>query len=824
MLCCFVAGTLFFAGSPTARAAADPTADAIKVITEMMQDTCKKQDPLLGALVADGKLDDGQLQLQGYVARAEQADALRKAADKILAAKADWKKLFPRGASAAGLKPWQSLVREIQRAFAENTRPNRQERYILRQTRLDAIAFDNGSGILNLEGACIFLGAAPPALRSGEAASTADAVKGDPGVVIVNTIQDLRSVKELHLKSINYAKIALLKGADHPVLALQKKLIVDQKLDEVLLRVQYDADGTLQVEGIVGEEKTLEAIDRFFKDQPASYPYFRPEKEPKAPRWSRSGTRTIAWPLRVSVLQGVLAEDDDPLLRQTRLDRIYFLYGEEGRLSLRFEGICLNEKVKAKGENALLRRLEKEADTRWPELKSALGAVLNFIGIVYAEQPRLTRLQEEIAADVLLDGVRIDDDAYFDKTGALRLRGLWLGRNQENELRKLVTRHLQERPGRLLARGLVLAKPDFRPSGTDTVLDGLRQWVAENRALEDTWIERLFFNGNARLELAGTVTSPESSRVRDQLVALLGAARIPGSPPDPSMKLLKQQPTGFADKLRSRLVPEEPQWDGVLIERGYYNPEGEYLVSGLLDDLRQEQALQGLLGRMQRDHEWQSLSGKGWNLKALRVVPLQPMLARLERVLPADATFDGIQLEQRAYHNPQKELVLTCNVVGSGLGSEPAKLVQKLLQTHPEWKARAAAGVVLQPRSVQIPNEEMAEQLYYKAIKDIRNGDHTSARGRLKAVLLHNPRDSAAWFLSALCNMDRQDEELAERDLLRMLELEEGYTGARIARTRFEKLENVQGMERDRVARLQGRVEVLRARGRPALSLAAASR
>jgi hypothetical protein len=72
----------------------------------------------------------------------------------------------------------------------------------------------------------------------------------------------------------------------------------------------------------------------------------------------------------------------------------------------------------------------------------------------------------------------------------------------------------------------------------------------------------------------------------------------------------------------------------------------------------------------------------------------------------------------------------------------------------------------------------------------------------LDAALLQNPDDSTAWFLRAFCYLILQDEVRMERDLRRMLEIEEDRAGGGGTQTslRLQRIEPLQGEARRRLA------------------------
>lgn len=783
--------------------AAEATA---KEIVKALQEASKTMQDLGGAMILEGKPDKEQLQLQGFVTGEEQAAAVLKQAEKLMAEKPAWKKVFPKGVSAAGLQP---LCAELQRLFAENQRANRPERDLLRQARLDAVAYDKANNTLIFQGECIYLGTPAPELRSGAPAPAPPGGAAVPPVPFLDrAIREHAAIKQFNME-VNVEKVVVLTGTNNPLLALQQKLTEGLKLDEVLVTARYDRDGVLQLEGVVGSEDYLKRIDEFFEGKSGPVRGLRPKGMPKNPRWSRAQVRAVKWPLSLTKVQAMMAADSELLVRQTRLDRVFFAYSPTGQVQLRYEGICCSPDF-PKEAGKLTGRFRKEENRLWPELETHIQSLPDLSAILPVGQPDSSGLPEQIAESKTLDGVRLDGGAYFDAEGALCLQGLWLGLPQAKELTALAHKVLKDKKSNSLARGLSLK--DLKPSRTNELLGRLRQWTAENR--EDCWLERLLFRG-PHLELRGTVLSADAKEVEKQFVRMHKGHAAPLSPPRVAFK---EVPAGFSERIRAQLATGGTQGDGILLDRCYYDQEGEFLISGLLDNAKQKALVDTVLEQMVSQGQWSSSSGKGWTAKDLRVVELQPMLTRLLRVLPAYSALDGVQLDRRAYHNDRKQLVLTCRVIGQKPNQVAEKQVQDLLLAHPVWKARAAAGVVLETLKRQDADRVRAAGAIMQAMRHVREGDRESCAHQLLVARLHNPEDSTAWFLSAYCHLALGEQLLAERDLRRVATHEKDARGGQSI-TRRRRLEWMQGAERQRLEELLMKVTVDMAKGKPPLSL-----
>jgi hypothetical protein len=83
--------------------------------------------------------------------------------------------------------------------------------------------------------------------------------------------------------------------------------------------------------------------------------------------------------------------------------------------------------------------------------------------------------------------------------------------------------------------------------------------------------------------------------------------------------------------------------------------------------------------------------------------------------------------------------------------------------------------------------------------------------------ILHNPYDSTAWYLRALCYLSLGNERLAARDIRRMQEIETEQSDAKVLR--MTKLELVQGKLRVLTNEFAAHVAVMDLSGPPKMLL-----
>jgi hypothetical protein len=295
------------------------------------------------------------------------------------------------------------------------------------------------------------------------------------------------------------------------------------------------------------------------------------------------------------------------------------------------------------------------------------------------------------------------------------------------------------------------------------------------------------------------------------------------------------------------------EWDGIMLRRGYFEPSSGVLVlEGLSDSAKQRGEFEKVVAAFVEDE------GKFARVfdRAPRFDfpehPLEPMLVRLRRVIPAYSELDGLTLEG-ASHDVENRLVLRFSFVGRRVAKAADGTLLTLLQEDKRYEVRvrkenldarppqdeeappSAVRLLLvdqQPASVTLSERYVRESIetLRKAYVDVR--DDGSCRGedlpkmdaaqvreyrlnlvarampKLDAALLHNPRDSTAWYLRSICFLATNDSILVRRDLRRMVRIERSIQDGRSRRVeRLELLEHLQGDFRRQLARWRKQVE-----------------
>jgi hypothetical protein len=892
------------AATSAAEAKEDGAEPSAKQFLDELRRACTKQ-PLRGVLLLEPKapaVDNGQLRLQGYFDRKAQVTELEKEARKILDRVPNWSKHFPRGVSVEGLNylPIRTYLKDIQQRFATNTEEALKERLALRETRVDDVYYDAAGGKVRLSftGVCVYPWAVD---KKREYQKLVEQFLKK----LIDEVYLIPELKDQVKPDVSAAGIKLWPG--RLLQELQELAVAELHLDEVLLQeLRYDEDGVLHVQGIVGAKGRISDLTQLLRKKLADDECcVRPADGLTNSSGLRPDLTPVDWGIRTKQLQERLSKEPKELFRQTRLDRAYFAYTEAGARELRFEGVSchvemaeqeeVDDKGKLRARGELRDFLEKVCQQLWaPGVREAIRAAGTVRGIQYTPQPG-PGLQNELRNFPALDGICLSNTAFFDGEGRLAFQGGWRDSpEQADAFKTFVKQTLKGKAARLLAKAPSLDHMTKVP--TREILLGLRNWAAANRDLEDVWLDRLYFDVEGKLHLTGFCSHPrDEDVVKARLAVELKASNYHqafrqamggGTKSTDSVDLDKpdkdKPPRGIAQYLREKVVsPDEPRWDGVLIERGYYDPRGVYVLVGLVDRPSQITALESVLNDLAGKEVWRARLKNKWNLdrvdvrlaglqetlsnvleeqggkedlqdrlknnwnvkKQLEVVPLRPMLAALSAVMPDYSELDGLKLE-RAYHNARKELVFTGIAVGGPPGAAAKDLLKRLLIADPRWKRRAESGVVFQleerPRSEKAAElaVEKAIDLLTKSLPESPPGhDPRCATPRrnqraaaalsesvadtciayLDTALLHNPKDGIAWYLRAMCLFAKDDRKLAARDLRRMAALEDQDGSPR--EVFFRRLEPIQGELRSAVTQFADHVTILQAGGHTRLML-----
>ena len=330
----------------------------------------------------------------------------------------------------------------------------------------------------------------------------------------------------------------------------------------------------------------------------------------------------------------------------------------------------------------------------------------------------------------------------------------------------------------------------MRGVSTASMLKELRTWSSQN--LDEVWLERLHFSSKGRLRLEGMgIAAPDELKCRTRALELLVrhplANHLPvGDPLETAVRVV--QPSLTAD-LR-KLVIEAPDLRGLSIQRGYYDADGLFLVSGVQDKDGQVGLLTKRVNDLPADSEIRLRLPAGLKTDRFAVVLLAQLVTCLNDVMPAFEACDGIRLTE-AYHDEQNRLAFRgTRVFPNVKAAENAVL--ELLKADPEWGIRVGGGVSLTGLT-PIPQHARDEIKSRRAdiFGLVRDKKYADAQRQLTEIIQQNPDDSLAWYLRGLCLESDGQLELARRDYLRVVILDRGNPAHAGGRSR--SLEGLQG-------------------------------
>lgn len=636
-----------------------------------------------------------------------------------------------------------------------------------------------------------------------------------------------------------------------PIYALQAQAVT-RNLDGLLFaNGRYDAKGGFYLAIVTGAEGQREEAKKIVDALPMPAGVLRGMDQPAL------DFTAVDWADFLNELQRWMARSSDSLLRKSRIDRGFFSYPASKvgpDLNLAMLGIYPNKDAY---RVRLSQRLEPFARIALADqLRAGPIAIVPLVQNV--DNPALT-VQAKVHEQMILDGVRLDD-ASFDSDKKLVLHGIWTGKEQQAPLEKLIRETLTPAHPALKHGINWNSLQVFDIAG---LLLGMRTWIAEQDAIDELWLERIFFDGKGQVRVAGFFT-----RVQDRDRALPTLTRtlpifeskklpsIDGDVPEkklpPKVDEKKAVPVVFLQEpkedgpfkldqlknigqhLRDNL-PKSFKCDGLRIDRCFYDPNGVFHIEGLADHPSQTLELRGFLDGPDVPFDRKRQLGKGWTEGRQTVIPLFPMMVSLRENLPSLPEFDGLTLT-RAYHDPKNRLVLSGNAIGDPDAKQLAETLKRLLDTHPRWQMRSATGVVVEITDKRPADRALAQRLTMRALHLLQvnigearvepayptplgwwshawpfdeklprvrptDDDYERALQSLDAALLHNPNSSLAWYLRGYCLQTKNRSDLSLRDFRRMAAME--IEDKELRHNRILDLELVQGKLRQSAYRIE---------------------
>ncbi|QJW96778.1 hypothetical protein [Frigoriglobus tundricola] len=560
-----------------------------------------------------------------------------------------------------------------------------------------------------------------------------------------------------------------------------------------------------------------------------------------------------AWPLAASEIQKLLAGSKDVATQRLRADRAHFVYdGAEAKFVV--TGARLGEdRLEEDPILDAIRRL-------WPDVLGGTKPVRIGLAFPAGVDDPAKDFRAAVAARPALDGVRVDPGAVFGPAGEFMPAGLQPGLTaaQKKDLNDAFQAVLKTR----IARGDAAAdryklltvspvSPDrMKVVPVNALKDELRKWAVRTR--DDVRLSRLYFSDDPAalaqkhyavakdgggLVLVYQVATPDDIKAVatefNRLVLKyfpqgIAEVKLEGAPTPPAETGSKEPLLpGLTAEVRKIMAGDQKRWYGVLIERGSFDADDRYTLSGAVDTEAQNEELAALLKRLAGEPKWKDTYFKspgGADLPPqapkLAVIPMSQMLDRVQRVTPAYPALDGVQIVAVKYDDTAA-LVFEARTVGTVAPGAVAKLTDLLIK-HPLYARRVirpeqgAPKVRIKsiggPKAAddQVANFSLATGAKLLAKADASAADKAAAKAWVDAGLLNYSNESAVWFLSAQYNFLYGDEdktrrlELVRRDLYRVIDLEGplAFNGPAQRRRRYEAAKDFQGAARNELEAL----------------------
>jgi hypothetical protein len=590
---------------------------------------------------------------------------------------------------------------------------------------------------------------------------------------------------------------------------------------------QFDASGVLVVDGArADDDAAKKRADELLK---AVLDKHEAAVAPGGAFAATGALKAAKWTAGATELQARLAaEKNPPALRACRVERAYVTY-DGANAGFRVDGYRVRE---GELEQVLRGALEPAVSaTLGRDLPIKPEALLN--SVLLEPVPEARKL---VAATPGVDGVRIDPGFRFDASGALVPGGVHppMSAEARAKLAAVLAAGFRELGGSKQPKDKYEAaarcplaldpKAEFR---FDSVLADVRKLAAAE--MDDALVSRLYFSesGGLRLEvrtvypadaarLGGAFRALQTEHVREYPAAwsplpefgFLGFAKAALLAPALDERTFD---SSFTNRLRE-VVARGAKWRGVYVARGYFDAAGRYTLRGAVDTGAQNDALNAELERIAESnaaYEPFVFAGSGKdktrtaNKPALDELPLQLLIDRTQRVVPAYAAFDGVRVTGAKY-DETANLVFEAHVVGR-LEADAERLLTQLLRAHEQFQKRTPTNRDVRivratgdPGSEQLANFGLAYGAKLLTKPHPTDADKAKAREWLEASRLHYPNEAGVWFLSAYYHHTTNDPELARRDLFRVVELEGAlaFDGPSQRKRRAAAAKDLQGASR----------------------------
>jgi hypothetical protein len=451
------------------------------------------------------------------------------------------------------------------------------------------------------------------------------------------------------------------------------------------------------------------------------------------------------------------------------------------------------------------------------------------------DDPLFARLQKTVAERPALDGVRVDTGAKFGPGGELLLAGIrpkLTDAKDRAALEKGMTECYQSVLKELTAAGDASAErykkfaagpgvsvAAMAEADTRKILAQLREWAKASK--DDVRFARLYFGPDGGLKLlCEAPTDSDIDDVRGKLKEFAPEYYPPAPKSDAPPKANKPGPVvagttvpAFTPFLQKQLADDpKKRWAAVLIERGYFDENNRFTLRGVVDRAEQKTELAELVASFARDARWKPYFApagakvEGVNF-ALDAIPMEELVARVQRVVRAYPVFDGIAVAGAKY-DADANLVFTAQVVGKRNLDDARLTLAGLIAKHPDYSRRLGKAANAREPKLRVESlaavgadDELAKNSIALAAEALKKEDMPKAKKWIDTGLLHSPQESSIWFLSAYYNHLQGDKELVRRDLFRMIAAE-GEIDPLKKNRRYQVASDLQGEKRGELEKL----------------------
>jgi tetratricopeptide (TPR) repeat protein len=343
----------------------------------------------------------------------------------------------------------------------------------------------------------------------------------------------------------------------------------------------------------------------------------------------------------------------------------------------------------------------------------------------------------------------------------------------------------------------------------------LRQRIAERQVLDGTRVDRIYYDKNLKLTVVGQRWSdvePLKQVIvglqREQFEGLVrnvdGTAVMPMADEEAVLERVDLTQVRFAESpLRhlQTLISQDCRYDGIRVDRIYYDAMGQLQCIGLIDNPGQRELLQQLWADLSRDPRWAEQVVQQLGLDSMRPLPIAPMLQFIKEYLPVYETLDGATVV-RVFHAPDGRLAFEGHAHSREQAIILGELIARILEESPTWSLRLSipaeaaeridtTGLIITPEKHNLLEAQrvlvLAWDLYFQK-------RYSEAIEQLELAMAYYPRYGATWYLRALCYIAIGRRDLARRDLRRVVAMES--QGIIPKNLHYELLQKVQGPQR----------------------------